>query len=150
MHTNPSNVSPPLTPRYSSTAMNILERVHSSRRPSQASDAAGDGDLATDDESKTKKHSHLSLAIARASHFFYRNVSSSTSSVGWCLWPCVLLCISVFLITSLVYHSRNLVCISPYDPVSRVNFFGLDGLDSDFGALGVPWCKFLLGFVDQL
>ncbi|KAJ0613571.1 hypothetical protein HanRHA438_Chr02g0048611 [Helianthus annuus] len=29
--------------------------------------------------------------------------------------------------------------ISSFDRLSRTRFFGLDGLDSDFGALGVPW-----------
>ncbi|KAG2330908.1 hypothetical protein Bca52824_002088 [Brassica carinata] len=32
---------------------------------------------------------------------------------------------------------------SRFDPAARIGFFGLDGLESDFGALGVPWCKHL-------
>ncbi|KAL0380461.1 UNVERIFIED_CONTAM: hypothetical protein Sangu_0110400 [Sesamum angustifolium] len=38
-------------------------------------------------------------------------------------------------------HSRDLICISafPSHHVSRL-FSGSDGLESDFGSLGVPWC----------
>ncbi|KAL0429853.1 UNVERIFIED_CONTAM: hypothetical protein Sradi_0611300 [Sesamum radiatum] len=39
-------------------------------------------------------------------------------------------------------HSRDLICISafPSHHVSRL-FSGSDGLESDFGSLGAPWCR---------
>ncbi|XP_065867536.1 uncharacterized protein [Euphorbia lathyris] len=125
----------PKTP--GSTSATMLERVLSSRRASSYSDDAfSDSDTSpiSADESKTKKQS-LSLLLAnhlsRFSHF--------------CSCPTLFLIISLLVvvvsISSLLIHSRNFVCISPFDPATRVGFFGLDGLESDFGALGVPWCR---------
>ncbi|XP_057968559.1 uncharacterized protein LOC131158028 isoform X2 [Malania oleifera] len=104
----------------------MLERMLSARRVAQVSE---EGD--EDDESKTKKH--ISFAM-RASNYVTR-----TGYLGPCL---VLLCLAL-LLSSLLLHSRNLVCVSvsPYDPRSRVGFFGFGTLESDFGSLGVPWCR---------
>ncbi|KAI6690063.1 hypothetical protein NL676_026891 [Syzygium grande] len=123
----------------------MLERVLSMRRPSPHTDdgeggvgGGGDGDAASlaADESKTKKQNRASILAARVTHHL-----SKVNHV--CPWPCVLLCLlALFLIPSAIRHSRNIVCISdPYDPVSRARFFGFDGLESDFGSLGVPWCR---------
>ncbi|MBA0745408.1 hypothetical protein Gogos_007984 [Gossypium gossypioides] len=65
-----------------------------------------------------------------------------------CLSLCLLL--SVFILFSLMLNSRSFVCLSSYDPISRASFFGLDGLDSDFGSLGVPWCKFCFLVLDRI
>ncbi|KAI3416924.1 uncharacterized protein J3R85_014910 [Psidium guajava] len=118
----------------------MLERVLSMRRPSPHTDdgeSGGDGDAASlsADESKTKKQNHVSILVARITNLAKLN--------HVCPWPCVLICLLVlFLIPSAIRHSRNIVCISdPYDPVSRARFFGFDGLESDFGSLGVPWCR---------
>ncbi|GMH14264.1 hypothetical protein Nepgr_016105 [Nepenthes gracilis] len=104
----------------------VLERMHSSRRSTVPTD---DGD--DDDESKTKKNVPFST---RASNFITR--------IG-ILWPCLTLTFLVVLFTStaVIYH-RGPVCVSTsLDPHSRVNYFGFDGLESDFGFLGVPWCR---------
>jgi len=65
------------------------------------------------------------------------------------LWPCLALAFVVLLFSSsVVFYTRTLVCVAPtaMDPHSRVAFFGLDGLESDFGSLGVPWCKLPIFF----
>ncbi|KAA8540388.1 hypothetical protein F0562_024693 [Nyssa sinensis] len=103
----------------------MLERVLSARRAAQFSE---EGD--EDDESKTRKH--ISFAT-RATNYLTRT--------GY-LWPCLFLCLGVLLVSSLIIHSRNSVCISSSsDPISRMRFFGFDELESDFGSLGVPWCR---------
>jgi hypothetical protein len=115
-----------------SATTNMLDRVLSSRRvTSHLDDAETD---ASADDSKTKKQNLSLLAsnyVSRVSHF--------------CICPtaCLLICLllAVILITSLAFHSRSFVCVS--DPGSRAGFFGLEGLESDFGSLGVPWCKSL-------
>ncbi|KAK9281674.1 hypothetical protein L1049_004578 [Liquidambar formosana] len=108
----------------------MLERVLSMRRATQFSEEGDDDDEG--DESKTKKTSHIAF-VTRATNLFSR--------FGY-LWPCLLLCLIIlFLIPSLISHSRSIVCVSSYDPTSRLGFFGLDGLESDFGSLGVPWCR---------
>ncbi|KAJ6947388.1 hypothetical protein NC651_001928 [Populus alba x Populus x berolinensis] len=113
-----------------SATTNMLDRVLSSRRvTSHLDDAETD---ASADDSKTKKQNLSLLAsnyLSRLSHF--------------CICPtaCLLICLllAVILITSLAFHSRSFVCVS--DPGSRAGFFGLEGLESDFGSLGVPWCR---------
>jgi len=110
----------------------MLDRVLSSRRVTSHLD---DSDTdASADNSKTKKQNLSLLAsnyLSRLSHFCFCPTAS--------LLLCLLL--DIVLITSLAFHSRSFVCVS--DPGSRVGFFGLDGLESDFGSLGVPWCKSL-------
>ncbi|KAL6966089.1 hypothetical protein U1Q18_044109 [Sarracenia purpurea var. burkii] len=107
----------------------MLERVHSARRPAQFS-GEGDDDNDDGDESKTRKH--VSLAI-RATNYLTR--------IGH-FWPCVVLWLVLLFLSSLVIYSRNLVCVSsPYDPLSRMRFFAYGDLESDFGSLGVPWCR---------
>lgn len=91
-----------------------------------------EGDEHEGDESKTKKN--LSIAI-RITNYFTRT--------GY-LCPIILLTILILLISSFFVRSRDLLCvssISSFDRLSRNRFFGLDGLESDFGSLGVPWCK---------
>lgn len=117
-----------------STSPKMLERALSSRRyASHADEAANDDDEATADESKTKKHLPISFFTTRAANYFTRMGP---------LWPCLgVLFLVLLLIFSLIYNSRSFVCVSPYNSVSRSGYFGFDGLESDFGSLGVPWCK---------
>ncbi|KAF3450720.1 hypothetical protein FNV43_RR06809 [Rhamnella rubrinervis] len=113
----------------------MLERVLSSRRgASHADEAANDDDEATADESKTKKHLPISFFTTRATNYFTRMGP---------LWPCLgVLFLVLLLIFSLIFNSRSFVCVSPYNnSVSRSSYFGFDGLESDFGSLGVPWCR---------
>lgn len=134
----------------SPTSNRRLERALSSRRvPHHSGDVDDDDD--DDDVSKTKKN-NLSFFTHRVSNYFAR--------IGP-IWACLaLLALILLSISSLIFfHSRRFVCVSSYDPVSRSGFFGMDGLDSDFGSLGVPWCKFsclslldliLCGFLEML
>lgn len=112
------------------TKKKMLERVLSLRRSAQINEEGEE----EGDESKTK---HISLAM-RATHFFTR-----TGTVGY-LWPSLFMTLLLLSLVSLFIHSRDLVCVSSvssFDLHSRLRFFGLDGLDSDFGSLGVPWCR---------
>ncbi|CAN1836724.1 hypothetical protein LINPERHAP1_LOCUS34866 [Linum perenne] len=134
-HLSPKAPPPPPSPRSSTSssvaANTMLERVLSSRRYTLHSDAALPSSSSSDD-SKTKPPNLSSLAsnyISRMSH----------SSLHCVIFG--LLLFALALIGSITYHSRTLVCISRFDPKSRAGFFGIDGLESDFGALGVPWCR---------
>ncbi|PQQ08698.1 uncharacterized protein Pyn_02466 [Prunus yedoensis var. nudiflora] len=124
----------PLPPSSSTqrSPTKMLERALSSRRNAlYADEAAAENDAVAADESKTKKHLPISFFTTRITNYLTR-----TGPV----WPCLLLLALVLL---LIFNSRRFVCVSPYDPVSRSGFFGFDGLESDFGSLGVPWCKYI-------
>nr|KJB56786.1 hypothetical protein B456_009G136000 [Gossypium raimondii] len=124
----------------------MLDRAFSARRTqphslfdvptsSAVSDVSPDAESADllADESKTKKP-HLYVLASN-----YMSRLGLVKSPCLCLSLCLLL--SVFILFSLMLNSRSFVCLSSYDPISRASFFGLDGLDSDFGSLGVPWCR---------
>lgn len=122
------------------SAGTMLERALSSRiRFNPNGDP--DTDAVNGDESKTKKQQHILFRVTnRASNYLSR-------WGGQYYVPCVAISLLLLLALSFVFTSRSFVCISSssfYHPVSRAGFFGLDGLDSDFGVLGVPWCKPLL------
>ncbi|KAF9613423.1 hypothetical protein IFM89_008253 [Coptis chinensis] len=104
----------------------MLERVLSLR--SRTTQANSEEDV--DDESKTRKT--LSLTTR------FLNQLTKTNF----LWPSLFFFLFL-LITSIAIHSRNIVCdVSSTGLIhSRFNFFGIDGLDSEFGLLGVPWCR---------
>ncbi|KDO56943.1 hypothetical protein CISIN_1g047369mg, partial [Citrus sinensis] len=59
--------------------------------------------------------------------------------------PCLIICVLVlFGAVSLTFHySHNLVCISPYDPLSRFGprLYRSDALESGSGYLDVPWYR---------
>lgn len=123
------------------TAANkMLERALSIRRPPHPSEVAGpaegDGDDVTGDESKNRKH--MSIAM---------RVTNYLTRTGY-IWPIIVIGLIIIIILSVIVRSQDLVCISASssDYISRLRFFGFDGLESDFGSLGVPWCKFLLLF----
>ncbi|XP_074312515.1 uncharacterized protein LOC141648005 [Silene latifolia] len=109
----------------------MLERVHSTRRPTLPGD---DENNEEGDESKTKKTIPITT---RFLNFVSRNSL---------LWPFLALAfLAVVFFSSVVFYTRTLVCVgsgpSSFDPHSRFGFFGFDGLESDFGSLGVPWCR---------
>ncbi|KAH6832450.1 DNA-directed RNA polymerase subunit beta [Perilla frutescens var. hirtella] len=117
------------------TANKMLERALSVRRSPHATDDVaffddGGGDE-TGDESKTRKH--ISIAM-RVTNFLTRT--------GY-LWPVLVIGLLIVIIVSVIINSRDLVCISAStsDHISRLRFFGFDALESDFGSLGVPWCR---------
>lgn len=103
----------------------MLERMLSARRPPLHSD---EGEV-EDDESKTRKH--ISFAI---------RVSTYLTRLGYLL-PCLLLGVVLSCIILVSTWSRRLACAPSSDAASRFSFFGFDGPDSDFGSLGVPWCR---------
>lgn len=116
-------------------ASKMLERALSTRRAAQVSDELEGDDEAGGDESKTRKH--VSSMAIRFTHLLTRT--------GY-LWPILLIALTIFIVLSVFIRTRDLVCISASssDHVSRLRFFGFDGLETDFGSLGVPWCKFYI------
>ncbi|CAK8535823.1 unnamed protein product [Lathyrus sativus] len=113
----------------------MLERTLSSRRGN--SHGEGDEDIFNDDESKTKKQQYILFR-------FTNRFSTYLSRTGSQCVPCVVIALILFLSFSFFFTSRNFVCISSssfFKPAARAAFFGLDGLDSDFGVLGVPCCR---------
>lgn len=161
-HFNPDRPSPKnnikkkciyyLPPHWSEREMagKMLERVHSLRRPAQFSGGGEDDAEDAGDESKTRKHMSV---VMRATNYLTRTLPG-----GGCLCPLflVLSFLLLLFVSSLVIRSRCSVCVgsSAYDPVSRMRFFGYEDPDSDFGSLGVPWCKLSLSlsprFVDSV
>ncbi|KAL6559904.1 hypothetical protein OROGR_005021 [Orobanche gracilis] len=117
------------------TAKQMLERALSIRRPPHACEdvvtAEDDGGDEAGDESKTRKHMAVPVGI-----------TNYLTRTGY-LWPIILIGLIIVIISSVIIHSQDLVCISASsaDHISRLRFFGFDGLDSDFGSLGVPWCR---------
>ncbi|KAK1578442.1 hypothetical protein Q3G72_030290 [Acer saccharum] len=120
------------TPTNASAA--IMDRAVSSRRsaapyssdaePLTCASPIRVAEAAAVDESKTKRQ-QLSLL---ASNYLSRIANS----------PCLVLCIvTALVVISLTFHSRSLVCVSPYDPVSRIGpgLLRPDALESDFGRL---------------
>ncbi|KAL3618296.1 hypothetical protein CASFOL_038617 [Castilleja foliolosa] len=116
------------------TPTKILERTLSARRTPFASDdgatvlEGGGAEIA--DESKTRKH--ITSAM-RVTNYLIRT--------GY-LWPILIVGVAIVIISSIVIHSRDLVCISASSSnhISRL-FAGPDEIESDFGSLGVPWCR---------
>ncbi|KAL6006168.1 hypothetical protein ACLOJK_040214 [Asimina triloba] len=112
----------------------MQESVLSSRRV-PPSPTAGD----EDDQSKTRKSSSFSsFPIVKHLTTHIPKIASSPT-----LLSISLLLFLLLIFASLFFKSRSLVYISPYASYySRANPFGtLDGLSTDFGILGVPWCK---------
>lgn len=96
------------------------------------SDELDGDDEAGGDESKTRKH--VSSIAIRFTHLLTRT--------GY-IWPILLIALAIFIVLSVFIQTRDLVCISASssDHVSRLRFFGFDGLETDFGSLGVPWYR---------
>lgn len=108
----------------------MQESVLSSRRsPPDPEEVEENGD-----ESKTRKNT-TPFATRVSKH-------ASAALSGQC--AAVLIFLLILLATAASFLiSRPVVCVSPYDSLARTALFGatLDGLASDFGSLGVPWCK---------
>ncbi|XP_061374814.1 uncharacterized protein LOC133317035 [Gastrolobium bilobum] len=112
----------------------MLERALSLRRGNSHGGDDDEDAAVNGDESKTRKQQNiLFLATNRVSNYISRMGGYSY------YWPCATIALFIFLAFLFLFTSRRFVCIS--DPVSRAGFYGLDGLESDFGALGVPWCR---------
>ncbi|XP_047941840.1 uncharacterized protein LOC125188823 isoform X2 [Salvia hispanica] len=109
------------------TAHNLLEGTVSTRRPPHASEN-GTGGEEFADESKTRKH--MSIAI---------RITNYLTRTGY-LWPILVSAFVVVIIYSLVSRSLDFVPASSSSGISRL-FFPVDAVESDFGALGVPWCR---------
>ncbi|KAL9999855.1 hypothetical protein Hdeb2414_s0005g00173191 [Helianthus debilis subsp. tardiflorus] len=106
----------------------MLARVLSMRRGAYMEEE-DELDKHSQDDSKTRKH--LSIATRITKYF--------TATCYLC--SITIATIIILIITSYFLQSRDLLCISSifsFDRLSHSRFFGLDGLDSGFGALGVP------------
>ncbi|OIW09105.1 hypothetical protein TanjilG_16332 [Lupinus angustifolius] len=118
----------------------MLERALSSRRYN----IHGDTDEPSSSEySKTMKHNHFFCRITnRASNY----LSRFTIGSGYLCFCVIIAFLFILLVfgSSLLFSSRGFVCISSFDTLSRARFFGFDDLESDFGALGVPWYTYNL------
>ncbi|KAI9107821.1 hypothetical protein K1719_021157 [Acacia pycnantha] len=117
----------------------MLDRVLSLRRTTPHSDDSGPSSASTApaDESKIRKHQPFFFhATTRASNYLSR---LSGSGSYWLF--AISLLLLLLSVSSLLFSSRGFVCVSSSSPFSRVGFFGSDVLESDFGALGVPWCR---------
>ncbi|EPS65617.1 hypothetical protein M569_09161, partial [Genlisea aurea] len=113
----------------------MLERVISIRRSPHARDEGsaaseeGGCDGATD-LSKIRKHAPVAMRF-----------KTYLTRIGF-LWPVLILVITLVILTSVVVHTRDLVCISASSSRQTARLFvRFDELESDFGSLGVPWCK---------
>ncbi|XP_027169025.1 uncharacterized protein LOC113768754 [Coffea eugenioides] len=117
-----------------STPHKMLERALSvsTRRAAQVNDEVEGDEESGADESKTRKHA--STAAMRLTNYLTRTGH---------LWPILILGLVVIVICSIFVHTRDLVCLkaASSDHISRLRFFGFDDLESDFGSLGVPWCR---------
>lgn len=106
----------------------MLESVLSARR---SSPKAEDGD--GDDESKTRKHVSLP---ARLTKFVSGSVRAGSVA------QYIVLSVVMFFLGSFLSRSRSFVCVGPNETLPRLAVFeNVEGLASEFGSLGVPWCK---------
>nr|GEY54806.1 reverse transcriptase domain-containing protein [Tanacetum cinerariifolium] len=90
-----------------------------------------------DDGSKTRKYPSFTSRIP--------NYLTRTGYI--CHILLVVIIIIIMIISSVLIKSGDMICvseISSFDRVSRARYFGLEGVEDDFGALGVPWCKLLI------
>ncbi|KAG6535392.1 uncharacterized protein LOC122016591 [Zingiber officinale] len=94
-----------------------------------------EGQEGGDDESKTRKNASFGARVF---------VSARSALSGQCAAISIFLFLLFVSVASFVLsRSFSAVCVSPYDPSTRALLFRatLDGLASDFGSLGVPWCR---------
>ena len=107
----------------------MLESVLSARR---SSPKAEDGD--GDDDSKTRKHVSLPVRVTK--------IVGGSLRAGSVI-QCVVLALVMFSLGFFLSRSRNFACIGQREMLPRLAVFeNMDGLASDFGSLGVPWCEF--------
>ncbi|CAA6671618.1 unnamed protein product [Spirodela intermedia] len=106
----------------------MLESVLSARR---SSPKAEDGD--GDDESKTRKHVSLPARFAK-----FVSGSVRAGSVA----QYIVLSVVMLFLGSVLSRSRSFVCVGPNETLPRLAVFeNIEGLASEFGSLGVPWCR---------
>ncbi|WOK97922.1 hypothetical protein Cni_G06630 [Canna indica] len=114
-----------------------LERALSSRRsPSHAARASESGDGGGDDDSKNRKHGAVAGRFANL-------VRVARTYSGNLLLLFALLLAGAFFLSWAPLPPPAVVCVSPYHSAARNALVGADlvGLASDFGVLGVPWCR---------
>ncbi|KAL8522412.1 hypothetical protein ACS0TY_012524 [Phlomoides rotata] len=97
------------------------------RRPPHATEE-GAASAGTADDSKTRKHTSI---FPRISNYLTRTRF---------LWPILIVALAIAIIYALLVHSRDSLSDSSSGYISRLIFW-FDGLESDFGTLGVPWCR---------
>ncbi|WOL14569.1 hypothetical protein Cni_G23349 [Canna indica] len=111
------------------------ESVLSSRRSPPYSEEDGDEGGAGDfhDESKTRKYASFAGRVPMHARAALSGPSAAVS----------IFLLLLFTVAYFIFCRSRPVCVSPYDPSARTVLFAatLDGLASDFGSLGVPWCR---------
>ncbi|XXG45809.1 hypothetical protein AAC387_Pa02g0792 [Persea americana] len=105
-----------------------------SARPSRSPRFSEGGEDDDYDESKTRKTNLCSFPVLPLP-----NNNNITKSL---FLPLTILTIVIVLIIIIVMFRNNLVCITQSD---HLNLLRMDGSNSDFGSLGVPWCRSKLG-----
>lgn len=123
----------------------MQEATLSARRSSPNPDDGGSS--GGNDESKTRKPSSIAVRLAKNLYIKLPGGGGGGGPNAYGRGHCLLVSFLIFavlvLASILIFRSRSNLCVSPYDSLPRmISFFGdLDGLASDFGSLGVPWCK---------
>lgn len=109
----------------------MQESVLSARRPSPCPEEED-----VDDESKTRKHASFAARISKHARL-------GSGSGSHCLVVSLSLLLLLLVACFLFSRSRPVICVSAHDSIARNALFGanLEGLATDFGSLGVPWCK---------
>ncbi|XP_010917582.1 uncharacterized protein [Elaeis guineensis] len=87
-----------------------------------------------DDESKIRKHASFASRISK---------NARLGSGSHCLVVSLSLLLLLVVACFLFSRSRPVICVSAHDSIARNALFGanLEGLATDFGSLGVPWCR---------
>lgn len=100
------------------------------------------------EEPKTHPPATLTARLASYTRSLVSLSTSSTSFSSHCLTISLFIAFlfSLLGLSVLLRYSSPVACIPPYDPLARSVHFSqrLEGLASDFGSLGVPWCKISL------
>jgi hypothetical protein len=97
------------------------------------------------EEPKTHPPATLGARFTSYTRSLVSLFTSSASLSSHCLAISLFLAFlfSLLGLSVLLRYTRPVTCIPPYDPLARSVHFSrrLEGLASDFGSLGVPWCK---------
>ncbi|KAI0496767.1 hypothetical protein KFK09_023091 [Dendrobium nobile] len=113
----------------------------SSPRTPRVEEATGGGGgtalaIEDDDESKTRSHGPLGARLSRLLSF---RIVQSRRSCSFQLALLLILVVALFI----RHRLGRRECEARDDSISRMAIFSgsIDGLASDFGILGVPWCR---------
>ncbi|KAJ4730864.1 DNA-directed RNA polymerase subunit beta [Rhynchospora pubera] len=107
--------------------------------------STADASSASAEEPKTHPPATLTACLASYSRSLLSRSTIPPSFSSHCLAISLFVAFlfSLLALSLLLRFTRPLPCIPPYDPLARSVHFTrrLEGLASDFGSLGVPWCR---------